>query len=154
LEGHSIDYGIEGFMPDDVNIPGYRDTGVDAVLCKVGPRPQPIASFYTKEREKAEEKRVIELVPLKEAKIIQSNLSGEYVPVVGWSAPSNGLTYLVILYDSRPGESGTLFVDKNGGRYILKGQNESLVITPEAEKQMGYPLHSSYATVIGSFRKQ
>ncbi len=154
LEGHLVDCGIEGFMPDEQNIPNYRDAGFDAVLCKVGTHPQMIKSFYTGDREKKENLKIIDISPLNETKTIRSIVSGEDVHVLGWSASSNGLSYFTIMYKSRGGESGTGFVDSNGLRYVLKGKMDSLSVTPEAEKQLGYPLHSSYSVVVGPFKKQ
>ncbi len=155
FEGHHIDFGIEAICSDEKNFADYKHVGTDIVMCKVGPRPQPIASFYENEREEAEKQLVTQMIPLKEAHKITSLTSGEDIPIIGIGKKlANGLQYFIAIKSTRPGESGKAFRDDRGDLYIVKGTATTLSITPDAAKMLGYPTDAKCTVVVGPLNRQ
>ena len=150
LEGHIVDLAITSFMDDRLNFPGYTNLGVDLVLCKVSINAKAISCFYDNEARKAEREMTTDMIPLREAKQIRSLVSGRTFPVVGMDKKKyNGLSYLTVMMDARPGESGTGFVDDEGFLYVLKGHSDTLIMSPGAADRMGYPRDATYSVVLG-----
>lgn len=103
------------------------DTKLDVFIAKLGTTPvtlQPYSKFVSGEWQK----NYWGEVPIgsKKIKTLRSILSGEVVDVLGCTKSEviNSM-YILINRNSRPGESGTGFVDEYGGIWILHAGPES-----------------------------
>ncbi|MDO8561456.1 MAG: hypothetical protein Q7S05_01375 [bacterium] len=111
----------------------------DVAILTPGPK-RLISAFSSHRGGTANEERQVVMRPLSVMlkKDLTSLLTGERVPILGEGWIINGNGFFVLGYESFPGESGSGFINDQGGLYILSGfspvDKEILKTLPESKR--------------------
>jgi hypothetical protein len=127
---HEPEYYLDRIIKTSRNL-----KGADAVVATFGSLPVTFAPFSAYVLDEIG-KNFYGDVTIGKKKIphVRSVVSGEIVPTVGYcrrDEGTNGQVFILIEYHTRPGESGTGFVDDYGGLWIVHASPE-----PDIERQM------------------